>query len=219
MSRNPAQSPEARIKIARAMRSRPPILGRPCSSETRSKIADSLRGRSLSEETKAKISAAAKRLGLRPPPNTKRGSAHPGWQGGTTPHRNKEFRTPEYIAFRQAVLERDHYTCQLCGARNGLGETIRLEVDHILSYAGYPDLRFDPSNGRTLCVQCHRSSRRNRPRPQAVDFVPKPCVCVHCLEEFRIRNPRKYCPSCRLLLCCPICGSTSCRHSARRQLA
>lgn len=55
--------------------------------------------------------------------------------------------------FRNEVFKRDNYTCQLCGKHGG-----NLNADHIKSFSEYPDLRFDLSNGRTLCVPCHRNT-------------------------------------------------------------
>lgn len=53
--------------------------------------------------------------------------------------------------WRQKVFERDRFTCQLCGQRGG-----RLQADHIKSFSAYPELRHVLSNGRTLCVGCHK---------------------------------------------------------------
>jgi 5-methylcytosine-specific restriction endonuclease McrA len=55
--------------------------------------------------------------------------------------------------WRSAVFQRDNYTCQECGQVGG-----RLNADHIKPYGEYPELRFDVSNGRTLCVACHRKT-------------------------------------------------------------
>lgn len=60
--------------------------------------------------------------------------------------------------WRRAVFERDNYTCQECGARNGRGKAVILNADHIKPFAYYPELRFDLANGRTLCVECHRKT-------------------------------------------------------------
>ena len=53
--------------------------------------------------------------------------------------------------WRKAVFARDEYACVNCGARG-----VRLNADHIKPFATYAGLRFDISNGRTLCVPCHR---------------------------------------------------------------
>jgi len=55
--------------------------------------------------------------------------------------------------WRIAVFERDNYTCQLCGVRGG-----RLQADHIKPFKAFPELRHDLSNGRTLCVPCHKTT-------------------------------------------------------------
>lgn len=71
--------------------------------------------------------------------------------------RTKEHRLirtrAEYAKWRAAVYERDNYTCVKCGSRGG-----KLNADHIEPLAKYPDKIYDLSNGRTLCVECHRKT-------------------------------------------------------------
>lgn len=69
--------------------------------------------------------------------------------------------------WRRLVFERDDYTCQKCGQHGG-----RLEADHIKPYSRFPRLRYVLSNGRTLCVPCHRKtptygSKARRVKPSA----------------------------------------------------
>ena len=49
------------------------------------------------------------------------------------------------------MFERDKFTCVWCGQIGG-----SLNADHIKPFFDYPELRLDISNGRTLCVPCHR---------------------------------------------------------------
>ena len=72
------------------------------------------------------------------------------WKGGITPIRTKLRHSFQYEEWRKKVFERDLYTCQDC---NAIGEY--LHADHIKSFSDYPELRFEVSNGRTLCVPCH----------------------------------------------------------------
>ena len=79
-----------------------------------------------------------------------RGKNHWNWKGEARAEALRVRRSAEYKVWHQAVLKRDDYTCQLCGVRGG-----RLEVDHIKSFAAYPELRLDIDNGRALCRPCH----------------------------------------------------------------
>lgn len=97
------------------------------------------KGKHLSESAKEKC-----RLG-------KLGEKHWNWKGGITKLENRIRKTAEYRNWRIAVLKRDDYTCVWCRKRGG-----NLEVDHIKQFAYYPELRFELSNGRTLCRVCHR---------------------------------------------------------------
>ncbi len=52
--------------------------------------------------------------------------------------------------WRNAVFERDSYICQECGQVGG-----RLEAHHKKPYKAFPELRYEISNGVTLCKKCH----------------------------------------------------------------
>lgn len=79
-----------------------------------------------------------------------RGADHWNWKGGITDASKLERTTGRYAAWRKAVFARDNYTCQECGQRG-----YKLNAHHIKSWADYPDLRFELSNGVTLCEDCH----------------------------------------------------------------
>lgn len=55
--------------------------------------------------------------------------------------------------WRNAVFQRDNYTCRGCGVRGG-----RLEAHHVKPYKAYPELRHVLSNGMTLCRSCHKKT-------------------------------------------------------------
>lgn len=82
------------------------------------------------------------------------------WVGEKAPweRTNKDERNSvRYRGWRTKVFERDDYTCQHCHKRGG-----ELNAHHIKPFAKYKDLRFELSNGLTLCIDCHREVHRNR---------------------------------------------------------
>jgi hypothetical protein len=76
-----------------------------------------------------------------------RGKNHPRWNGGVL--RGKH-NGATYDTWRTEVFERDDFTCQECGLRGTY-----LYAHHIRPWAKYPELRFEISNGVTLCKECH----------------------------------------------------------------
>jgi len=67
----------------------------------------------------------------------------------------------KYQEWRMSVWKRDKFTCQKCGkTTNELKkEGIKICADHIKPYCNYPELRYELSNGRTLCVPCHKKTK------------------------------------------------------------
>ena len=82
------------------------------------------------------------------------GSKNPNWKGGVSPINKRIRRSSKFFQWRKQVFERDNYTCQLCFKRGG-----ELHPDHIKQFAYYPKLRFELSNGRTLCKECHMKTK------------------------------------------------------------
>ena len=58
-------------------------------------------------------------------------------------------------AYKNAILERDNRTCQLCGATEQDGA--KLECDHIIPWRISHDS--SPDNLRCLCTHCNRYLR------------------------------------------------------------
>ena len=57
--------------------------------------------------------------------------------------------TKEYRDWQASVFIRDQFKCVKCGSQDGIVS------DHLKSANLYPHLRFEVSNGRTLCYSCH----------------------------------------------------------------
>lgn len=79
---------------------------------------------------------------------------------GISSENEKVRKSKKYKDWRLSVFKRDNFTCVICNIKNkkGMGKTILLHADHIKSFAHYEDLRFDISNGRTLCIDCHKTT-------------------------------------------------------------
>ena len=86
----------------------------------------------------------------------KKGELNPNWKGGLTSQNGLIRASARFQEWRQAVFERDNWTCQDCRKRGG-----DLEAHHIRTFSEYPELRFDISNGRTLCLECHKKTFRD----------------------------------------------------------
>jgi 5-methylcytosine-specific restriction endonuclease McrA len=72
------------------------------------------------------------------------GEANPNWKGG---HSNRSNRQSKWA---RLVISRDMATCQECGITG-----VELHAHHIQSFKDNPSLRWDVSNGKTLCFKCH----------------------------------------------------------------
>lgn len=178
LHRNVAKRQDVRLKISQSRRGKPTTTGRKLPPSQKQHISDSLKGRKITPEIVARKVASWRRnvsvygglspkhrLQLEELHRKQHGENHPFWRGGTTPQRVKEYQTERYLSFVEIVLARDNYTCQKCGMRNGNRTTVRLQVHHVKSYAEYPELRYNVSNGITFCLKCHNMTKKGVPRP------------------------------------------------------
>ena|SRR4030067_3553537 len=92
------------------------------------------------------------------------------WNGFTMPINHSLRNLPEYKIWQNFCMKRDDYTCLICKKRG-----IKLHVDHIIAFSilvseaikiygndleqvrRYQKL-WDISNGRTLCISCHKNT-------------------------------------------------------------
>lgn len=144
-------------KAAKSRWEKIPVEKRKLSKEIKKKISLARLGWKISKQQKVKMSLAA--LGKNNSNFGKRGNKSANWRGGVTPISKIIRESLEYKAWRKDVFERDNYTCQNCGDCNGQGKTIYLEAHHIKSFSKYPKLRFELSNGITLCEDCHHKNK------------------------------------------------------------
>lgn len=71
-------------------------------------------------------------------------------------------QTAEWRRVRPLVLERDLWTCQMCGCilRKGKKQKAAAVVDHKRPYDLRPDLVYDLGNLWSVCRNCHDSECR-----------------------------------------------------------
>lgn len=96
------------------------------------------------------------------------------WRGGVTPVRESIRKCKEYIGWRLGIFAKDDFTCVLCFTRGG-----DLAADHypkmfaqILDENRISTLKearlctelWSMTNGRTLCVPCHKKTFTGVPK-------------------------------------------------------
>ncbi len=120
------------------------------------------KGKKFSEEHRQKLSEAKKgksctngfQKGTLPwnkdkPTPCLWGSTNGLWKGGKCSSSLIWRNRVQNRLWRETCLERDDHKCQTCGNKE------KLHVHHIKSWNDYPELRFEISNGQTLCISCH----------------------------------------------------------------
>jgi hypothetical protein len=157
-------SPETRKKVSDKQK------GKIISKEAREKISKGHKGKKLSKEHKNKISERLKedyKLGTRKIiPNFKHNIPHSettkeklrkytgdktsGWQGGIS---FEPYSVDWTKTLKQAIRQRDKYTCQICG-KEGI----------IVHHIDYNKKNCISDNLITLCNSCHTATNTNRPK-------------------------------------------------------
>ena len=109
------------------------------------------------------------------------GENNPNWQGGGNGSFSERIKkTVCWREWRQAVFERDNFTCRSCGQ-----EGDKLIPHHIKSKQVYPELVFRVDNGMTLCKRCHKKIHRMKPANQTVRVKEYP---LSLLRSYALSN-------------------------------
>ena len=145
--------PQTRLAILKAN------TGRKCTDKTKRKIglanSVALKGYKHSENARQNMSLAKK--GKIP----KNIDSIKGWNKGLGSKTSKVLilrNSLDYRKWRKAVFIRDNFTCVLCNYKSKGTRPSDIHADHIRQFSVYPELMFDVSNGRTLCIPCHRNT-------------------------------------------------------------
>ena len=132
-------------------------LGKKASKKTKAKMSLARKGRKLTQEWKNKISKA--HLGKkqseehrRKNSEAKKGSKHPFWLGGIS---QNPYPVDWTNTLRISIRERDKYTCQICGEKQG-------DTCHHVHHIDYNKDNCDVKNLITLCNSCHVKTNFNR---------------------------------------------------------
>jgi len=148
MRKGQKQTEETRAKMSKShIGIVSPNKGKKLPKEWREKMSKShiglntwIKGRKLTPEHKLKVAHHKEN--------------HWNWKGGVTSINETIRKSVQYKLWRTAVFERDNFTCIWGGKEHGND----LHADHIKSFSQFPELRFAIDNGRTLCVNCHRTT-------------------------------------------------------------
>jgi 5-methylcytosine-specific restriction endonuclease McrA len=127
--KNPAKRPEVRKKLSETKKGDKNPSKR---LEVRKKISEIQKGQHRSLKTEFK-----------------KGEQHPNWKGGKSFEPYPLCWTKE---LRQAIRQRDNFTCQLCGKYPAF------HIHHI----DYNKENCEPENLITLCHNCHSKTNHNR---------------------------------------------------------
>lgn len=116
------------------------------------------------------------------------GEKSPNWKGGIAKYNKKTYRnTLEKRLWLEACMKRDDYTCLVCLSRG-----VRLEIHHIKTWSEYPELRYEVSNGITLCKSCHRMTFKKETLTEAFFIKLLALPKINRLKELSsICSPKK----------------------------
>lgn len=121
------------------------------SATARAKMSAAAKARASNRVGKKHTPEARAKISQRTRERTPRGAECHSFIDGLSREREDLRSTPEGRAWRFDVMSRDGFMCCHCGDDRGSN----LEAHHRKPWATHPHLRFELSNGVTLCKPCH----------------------------------------------------------------
>lgn len=70
--------------------------------------------------------------------------------------------------WRRSVYVRDNYTCVMCNGRSSSGNPVTLNAHHVRTFSKHHELRFELSNGVSLCEKCHKLTYKKEASFEAI---------------------------------------------------
>ena len=139
-------------KISKALKGRVSTFkGHKHTAEAKRRMSESHKGLQKPWSRRKRTDAEKQHLRDIMPSIVARGPDHYAYSHGRAQRNQDGRRDARYRVWRDAVFVRDEYTCTSCGDKRGGN----LRAHHIKPFAKHPELRYDVSNGITLCHQCH----------------------------------------------------------------
>lgn len=116
-----------------------------------------------------------KLLGKNNPQFGKKGKLNPLFNNEQRKALAKKFRSPEYIAMRETILNRDKNTCAKCKfTAKFKKDKKKLNIHHLFNKTEWPKWFYRLSNLITLCSNCHKNFhktfgyRNNKPNQMKI---------------------------------------------------
>lgn len=77
---------------------------------------------------------------------------NPNWKGGVSTQNHIDRTSGKFKEWRDKVFHRDKWICQWCRVNGDM------QAHHIRVWREYKELRYEVSNGITLCPNCHKKT-------------------------------------------------------------
>ncbi len=136
----------------------PPMKGKRMSLASRQKMSAAAKARPSNRIGKRHTVETRTLISQRTRERTPKGPSCHSFKDGKFLERRGERFSIRYKQWRYDVFSRDRFACQGCGDAKGGN----LHAHHIKSFSDFPSLRYEISNGITLCERCHKREHTKR---------------------------------------------------------